>query len=462
LVYSDGSPLTAERFRYAIARQCDPHEDFFDVSALFVIAGCKALNSSLHNAAGTPVDDEEAFTAAQANLGVHAPDDRTLAIELERPAPYFPSIAGGSGFLPVKQELVEAGGPEWWLDAGNWVGNGPFKVTAIERDATVPRLAFARNEHYWGGPAKLDGIEYVVMDSEPALEAYRRDELDIISAPLGVMSLGELEADPALSRELLVAPIAMTGVFLLNQTREPFTDKKVREAFAYAFDRETYSILLEGGSVTPTLSWIPPGIPGAIETDAYAFNPAKARQALAESSYGGPEGLPEIVWYAIPNEDPWFARRDQWVIDQFRQVLGVEMVQTTVTEEEFDAMLWVDQATWPQIGSYIWYSDLPDPHDWLGFWTCDSEAFAKYIGYCNPAFDDLAARVDSELDPEKREALTEEASRMLVADAPSIFAYNPTNAWLVKPYVTGYSRTASNQQWPGWWTPLTVDVVRTE
>jgi ABC-type transport system substrate-binding protein len=215
--------------------------------------------------------------------------------------------------------------------------------------------------------------------------------------------------------------------------------------------------LLEEGSVTPALSWIPPGVPGAIETDAYAFDPVRARQALAESSYGGPENLPEIRWYAVPSDDPWFARRDQWIIDQFREILGGEMVLTTVTEEENDAMFWVDSETWPQIGSFIWYSDLPDPHDWLAYWTCGSEYFAKYIGYCNPAFDDLAIQADSELDPGKRQALAEEASRVLMADAPSIFAYTSTNAWLVKPYVTGYSRTAPNQRWPGWWNPLAVD-----
>ena len=64
-----------------------------------------------------------------------------------------------------------------------------------------------------------------------------------------------------------------------------------------------------------------------------------------------------------------------------------------------------------------------------------------------------------EPDPEKRQALAEEAGRLLVADAPSIFAYTPTNAWLVKPHVRGYSPTAPNQHWPGWWTPLTVDIA---
>src|SRR5215218_2949825 len=44
LIYSDGTPLTAERFRYAIERECGHHNDFLDVASLFVIVGCEALN----------------------------------------------------------------------------------------------------------------------------------------------------------------------------------------------------------------------------------------------------------------------------------------------------------------------------------------------------------------------------------------------------------------------------------
>jgi hypothetical protein len=69
LTSSDGSPLTAERFRSAIERQCDPHHKFRDVDALFVIAGCEALRASLREGDGTPVADEAAFEIARANLG---------------------------------------------------------------------------------------------------------------------------------------------------------------------------------------------------------------------------------------------------------------------------------------------------------------------------------------------------------------------------------------------------------
>lgn len=460
LVYSDGSPLTAERFRYAIQRQCDPRHAFDDASNLFAIVGCEALKASLDGHDGTPAAAESAYEAAIVNLGARAIDDRTLELRLTRPAPYLPAIAAGPGFLPVKQELVEAGGPEWWLDPANWVGNGPFQVDVIDTEEPEQRIRLLRNEHYWGGQAKLDGIEYRVINGQEAFDAYLRGDLDIIWGPSGVISYADIEADPVLSRQLLVGPVSFTGVFHMNQTREPFTDKKVREAFAYAFDREDYCRVLEAGTCTPTLSWIPPGVPGAIETDAYAFDPDKARQALAESSYGGPENLPPILWYTVPSDDPWQAQFDQWIIDQIHTILGVELVLTEVTAEEREILDGDDPSIRPQIGSYLYYSDLPDPHDWMSFWLCGAPTFATGIGYCNPEFDALVERADSGLDPEARLALFEEAGRMLVADAPSIFAYTPTNAWLIKPYVTGYSRTALNQHWPGWWTPLTVDLER--
>ena len=49
---------------------------------------------------------------------------------------------------------------------------------------------------------------------------------------------------------------------------------------------------------------------------------------------------------------------------------------------------------------------------------------------------------------------------MLVADVPAIFVHTISNRVLVKPYVTGYSRTTPNANWPGWTNLLTIDMAR--
>ena len=96
----------------------------------------------------------------------------------------------------------------------------------------------------------------------------------------------------------------------------------------------------------------------------------------------------------------------------------------------------------------------------MAYWTCGSEQFAVIIGYCNPEYDALVEKADRQTDPEQRIALAEESQRLLLADAPAIFAYTFDNIFLTKPYVTGYSQSAPNQSWPGLATPLTVDIER--
>ena len=94
---------------------------------------------------------------------------------------------------------------------------------------------------------------------------------------------------------------------------------------------------------------------------------------------------------------------------QFQQVLGVELTLTPVSWDELDALMG-RSATWPQIANTYWWSDVPDPHEWLSFWTCGDEIFADDIGYCNPEYDALVERSDRALDPEERVRLAQERS----------------------------------------------------
>src|SRR5690606_1838451 len=119
-----------------------------------------------------------------------------------------------------------------------------------------------------------------IADAGVALEAYRSGELEIVQ--IEPPQIPEVEADPELSDEYLVYPTASTYSLQFNLTMEPWQDKKVREAFSYAIDRETLCAEIRSGDCTPTLSWIPEGVPGFIQTDKYGFDPEAARQALAE------------------------------------------------------------------------------------------------------------------------------------------------------------------------------------
>ncbi len=461
LTYSDGSPLTAERFRYAVERSCDPHTAAPYAAVLFMIVGCEDL-ATLDPAAlaGSPgatptADSLAAYETARANLGARAIDDRTLEIRLTQPAAYFPTIAYTWVLYPVKQESVEADPDGWAQDPALRVGNGPFQLSAISHDQPHERISFIANEHYWAGRARLDGIEYVYgFDSaQEHYEAYRNGEIDMIWPDLE--DIPAFAADPAMAGHLLSYSLASTTSLAFNLNQEPFQDKKVRDAFAYAFDRDGYCQEIAGGTCAPTLSWIPPGLPGAIATDAYAFDPAKARQALAASSYGDASNLPPITWVYIA--DNAYARIDaEWLAENFHENLGVDLILTPLPEDAYQALL-QSPATWPQLTFFGWTQDYPDPQNWMTLqWVCDSAIYASFAGYCNPDLDALIAEADAEPDPERRLELYQQAGETLVADMPVTFLYNWTTAVLVKPDVTGYV-TTPRDLWPGWASLLTLD-----
>lgn len=452
LKYSDGSPLTSENFRYAIERTCDPNtagEYQFVLSDNIV--GCSDFASAA-------ITDTAAVDAGKKALdaAVRAPDERTLAIKLTNPEPYFPYIAGLWVMYPVKKELVEKGGPDWWKNAANHIGNGPFQMTNFVEDQLIQYTA---NPNYWEGKPKLDGFEYIIQeDSQVALEAYKAGQLDIMQPDPA--QLPAIKGDAALSKELLSYGGANTFAYGFNLTKEPFSDKKIREAFAYAFDRQTYCDAVRNGDCVPVYSWIPKGVAGAIETEAYKFDPAKAKQALAESKYKTADKVPPIE-LTYSSSDPANQPRAEWVAGQIRDILGITVKLNPMETKAITAAR-KSKDTYPQmlVGGQNWYQDYPDPQNWLSlYWSCSG--FAERVGYCNPKLDEIMKQADQELNPDQRTKLYEQASQILVDDLPSPFLYSIALKFMVKPEVTGYKTTSADGEWPGErGSMLTIDVNR--
>ena len=444
LTYSDGSPLTAENFRYAVERTCDPATAGDYQYLLFEVAGCSELAELGVDADGEPREfTPEEVDAAKAALGARAIDDRTLQLDLTNPAPYFHTIGALWVFFPVKQEIATQDPDNWWQQAENHIGNGPFTVTGIAQDQ---EWTFAANENYWQGRPPLDGIEYVYADEAAvALDAYRAGDLDIVQ--LQSSQISEVNADPELSAAFVTYPQAATQYLAMNLSQEPFQDKKVREAFAYAIDRETLCADLRSGDCLPTVSFMPVGLPGAIETEQYSFDPEAARQALAESSYGGPDNLPEIKFYF--NSD--YEERGQhaeWIAGEIRDILGVELKIEPMEGAALTALR-SDVKTHPQLLYFgSWYQDYPDPQNWLSaVWTCDSSL--NNVGYCNEQFDELTALGYTTIETAARLTSYEQAGQILVDDVPATFLLNPSGIFVVNPAVTGYTPTPSEVEWPG-------------
>ncbi len=473
LTYSDGTPLNAMRYQYAIMRNINPETAGEYAQITDEILGAPEWRTGV-DADGKAVcqtDEEKAAcmetvkanvaaldAAGNACTGYDQVDCTTLKIKLSRPAPYFHTIMGLWVTFPAKEENISEGGENWWNSSKYQIGNGPFVLQNLE---PFVRGYFVPNAKYWAGTPSYD-LEYsYITDSAVSFEAYKNNEFDMVA--LASEDLATVQNDPELSKEANIYPGSCTFAVMFHQLKPPFTDQKVREAFAEALDRDAWVTDVLKGLGAPTLTWIPKGFPGFQDGETrWGFDAAKAVQTLTDAGYKtengqliGPDGKAiEIV--DTFSDTPRNRTRHEWLIAKWKEVLGVELKPNPVESTTYTALT-KDIATAPQLFILGWCADYPDQQNWLSvYWK--TGGFGERIGYSNPEFDKLVDEADTTVDPAKRAELYQQAQDLLVAGAPVAFMWNNVNSYLVKPWVTGLNLTPQDAGWAGNQTPLSITV----
>lgn len=460
LKYSDGTVLNAMRFKYAIMRNIDPSTagEYAFITDYIKGApewrGSDPTDTAATDAAKKVVDGNIQTFEMDGTTACTGYDDaacRILKVTLSAPTPYFHTILGIWVGFPAKEENITGGGENWWNSSKWQIGNGPFILKTLE---PFVRARFVPNPNYWDVKAKID-IEYAyINDSAVAFQAYKNNEFDIVG--LAAEDLKTVESDPVLSKEEMIYPKACTFDIMFNLTQEPFTDAKVREAFAMSLDRAAYVTDVLQGLGTPALSWIPAGVPGANASETrWDFNVDAAKKALSESKYGSADKLTKIT--ATFSDTPRNRTRWEWLANNWKTNLGVTIELNPIDATAFTALTKNIQ-TYPQMILLGWCSDYPDAQDWLSVYWASSASSAQNVGFSDPALDAVLTQADQTTDPAARLALYVKAQDMLIAEMPAIMFYNTVNSYLVKPWVTGIVVTPQDPTFPGFYAANLMDI----
>jgi oligopeptide transport system substrate-binding protein len=465
LKYSDGSLLNAKRFEYSLMRNIDPATAGEYASITDDIAGA----ADWRTADVTALSEEE-LAALRDAVQVHAVDSTgaactdyeqtdclDLVIGLAQPAPYFHTVASLWVTYPAKEELISEGGEIWWNSSKFQVGNGPFVLSALE---PFVRAYFTPNANYWRGVATYDLEFRYITDTAVAFEAYKNDEFDII--PIGAEDLGTIQNDATLNAEANIYPGSCTYAIMFHQLKAPFTDQAVREAFAYALDREAWVTDVLNGLGSPTLTWIPKGFPGYdAEESRWGYDPEKAVQTLTDAGYSvvdgqliGPDGAAIEITETF-SDTPRNRTRFEWLVAKYKEVLGIDIALNPVESTTYTALT-KDVNTAPQMFILGWCADYPDPQNWLSVYWKSSSSFASRIGYASTDLDTLLNQADSTIDPTERMQYYADAQKMLTDTAPVAYMWNNVNAYLVKPWVKGIVQTPQDSGWVGDNDPLSI------
>lgn len=419
-------------------------------------------NRVLGNGSGYTVSS--AYLAGRIRLweSVTATDKYTVIIKFKQPtATGFTSVTeqGGENWIEAP-EVVKAGGGKI-TDWTNAVGTGPWM---LEEYASGTSATYNRNPDYWGVDERhpqnnlpyADSFKVVAIpDQTTQIAALRTGKIDMLTNINWQQAASLAKTNPELKQAS--QPFAGQGMdFRIDKT--PFTDVRVRKAMNMSIDRPTIAKDYFGGTVEGTaaapISDVYKDYAYPYEKwsqslkDEYSYNPAQAKQLLADAGY--PQGFNTNV-VALSNADLNLAQ----VVKAYLLDIGINMEIRTmdpiaglkfVQAKKHDQLYWQDMGT---CGVVIAPSIL------IALRT--SKDLGNFTGSGSPEYDALAEKYYAATDSIQAKQLGAEAIKYIVENHWEFITFPIVTYTIYQPYIKGYSGEsvsgggASLMPYARWW-----------
>lgn len=405
--------LTAQDFVYSVTRALSP-----------ATKSATAMNYLNDIVGAKDVADGKSATLQ----GVRAVDDATLEVTIDKRKPYFLGKLTYPTAYVVCREAIEKNGGRF--DEKCMIGTGPFALAQYRPGYNV---MLAANPEYHGGKPELDGLERPILpDSNSRQTRYESGGTDITDIQRA--DLSRLQADPALSGQIREFARANIWYLALNQQAfPPFKDRRVRQAFAHAIDKDAVIKLALKGTAARAEGIVPPGVLGHQAAFlGLPYDPARATKLLADAGFPGGKGFPKLTVSFRQGykyiEDAVIAIRGD-----LKRNLGIECDIQQIEWAQF-----LKQRTDGTLPCYHlrWSADYLDPQNFLSLMLRTGSP-ENTIGYSNPEFDRLCDEADVEPDTAKRLKLYAQAERIAVDDAPWVPIHHLRDVELHKPHLKG-------------------------
>ncbi|HEY5942816.1 MAG TPA: ABC transporter substrate-binding protein [Solirubrobacterales bacterium] len=341
LKYSDGTPVKASDFPFAVERMIE-------------------LNSG-----GSPfylsIDGAEKFAETkQGPIPGIETNDKTgeIVINLERPRGTFVNELGLMFVTPLPQDT-----PISDQSANPPAGTGPYMIT---KSQPGKGWEYKRNP-YWAkanGKAMPD-LPEGVMDGAK-ITVIRNEQTQVDDIENGTFAW--MQNPPPASRyaevkenfegsQFRVEPTISTYYFWMNTQKAPFDDVKVRQAVNYAIDGEALERIY-AGQIAKTQQILPPGMPGYEKFELYPYDLAKAKQMIKDAN---PSDMDITVW--TDTESP--NNEGGEYLNEVLKDLGFNTTLKILNADNYFTV--IGNETTPELdaGWSDWFQDYPHPNDFF-------------------------------------------------------------------------------------------------
>lgn len=420
--WSNGSPVTSKDFEYAWKTIISSPLSSKYAYAFFVI------KNALKASRGQCSVDE---------VGIFCPDDSTLQVTLEHPAPYFLQWTANPIYSPVCQAMVEKDSAWAGKSVPNYVSNGPYLV---KEHTLKSHIILEKNPQYWNFESvKNDKLSFsIIEDPTTAYNLYQAGKVDWYGAPLNAT------LPPEMIARLIEDNALQTyhgGVVLRVDCcaeKRPLSSAKIRKAIAQSINRKELVSHFYCGD-TPASSIVPERF-SLLPSPSFEDGDGVGARKLFEEGIGElgmtKETYPPLNLYA----DTRYSALAEVLAQQIHAALGITVVPKIY---EIATLYQKCDANEHDLVIQAWYTWLQDP-----IYNLDSfkfkNNFMTYTAWQSDEYVRLLDASDNMPDVEERKNLLAAAETLIMKELVTIPLFNVTRKYTNPPYMIGecYSKAS--------------------
>ena len=352
-------------------------------------------------------------------------------------------------------------------------GTGPFKFMEWVKD---DHITYVANENYWREKPKLDKlILKLIPDATARLMALEVGEIHGMEYPnpadfdrikankdlilmsqvgmnVGFMAMntgyGYIDANKNGVRDIETEPLVKTPGYL-----EPLTKKKVRQAINMAIDKQSIVDNIYMGTATVAKNGMPPSMLGYNNDIVdYPYDPAKAKELLAEAGY--PDGF-EVTLYVMPVSRPYMFDPPK-IGEAIHSYLGAVGIKVNIYQVDWTTYLQETEAGKHQMCLLGWTSGTGDPDSMMNvLYGANSASIGiadNWAFYTNNTVQELFSAALQTYDRERRAEYYKKAQEMIHEDAGWVYLVHSKQSVVFRTNIKGYaiSPTQRNFFYPVW------------
>ncbi|MCR5627287.1 MAG: ABC transporter substrate-binding protein [Lachnospiraceae bacterium] len=381
VVFSDGTPLTAEDVKFTFERMLTlPESEQSDYAAS--IEGAQALMDG----------------SATELSGIKVEDDTHLTVTLSEPFSGFLAELATPSTSILSKENVTAAGDDFGVVPEKTIGSGPYVVTSWE---TGSSLTFTYNTNYWGPEPSVKNVNVRVMDPSSIDMAFQKGDLDLIDCMKIDSAIVESTYKTKFADNIVSVNRLGINYFLLNEKVEALSNVQVRKAIQMAIDRQSMLDSIYNGDGKLEDGIYPSGCLYYCDDNQgwLKYDPEGAKALLAEAGYADGFDL------EISMDTEGSTAAEQNVVQVIAQNLNDIGINATI--KSYDHASWLEARNSGDMQAFLamWTLDYNDPDNVIyTFFGSKDNTVVRSNNYPDETVIGRVAAARGIVDPDERAA----------------------------------------------------------